>query len=1405
MKKYHIGPYLGKYGLFSWFKEVSNFGVDITTKSENILNNKDLYDFCIINEDVELLKEIFQFDYKTSEELIIDKISLIFCESLVNNRIILIDELMKELKNKKYEDFQISLEPLVKNKNTTLSIFKSAITNYRKVNSQSFNLKMIMKYSRPCILEYILKNKNYGSDKKLLSELKNIGIINNRFDNLYVLYKIFPFLLNDINKIDFEDKLNKIESLLNKKNISGLIENPIKKELNDNLNNFNIGLIKMPKNDTYLPHLIIKNGNIWAFQLLKDKYDNIFFTDDLNKTCFHYLKPERNVDKFEFKGLNEIINFFENKHNDILKVIEIFVSQNKNEGFNEELIEFLLTSKNLKEIEFYYNDNYNTIFHIIANLRINKKSLLLIMKKLEKVKNRDIIKFKNILNLQNNKGDTFLMLFLKNDNYVISIEILEKFYDYIQINCHNYLGNSILHILFMNKNFEKISSNYYHLEKIYELMLKIMKKNKKLILSKNREFNTPFILAANSACNMALTIMSEIYSIQYLEEINEYSTVLHQACISNKLNTVRYLIEIHHYNPNIQLKKRANDSLYGLAEGSTPLHAASIISSIEIFEYLLLHGGDPFIKNIYGNDAFDIAFEQGKNSFLKFIMNLKCSNRYGGMDKYLLSLVRNKNKDSIRFLYKYDKRNTFENYDILDEDMNNLLNLACLANNPEAIPILLNIGINPLIKNRDGYNCLHICAYLNNYCCAGIILSKYEDLEKPEKIIEILTTKNKNDETALHIAIEKGNEDISLLFISYLLRNNIKLEMLKNSNGLTPLQLAIKNHNYKIALMYIKYLNLNYSQILETKNISIEKNFNDFIFCYDSGLLKKDEKIIEEKFSNINFYKKQKESFPEKYKSEFKEEFELLKNFNYNNINGGVKYKSYEFIKYNLEIYRDTKIFTEELFYSHKNKFANINVMFSLFKWGNRSRLDLINDFFSILLQSNIRNCQFEIDNSSQKDNELYNIIEIIITTCLPYIKEDEVKKYLEFIDQLLITIGTKNINRNNGFLKFIKNCIISYNDSPFSKPDLKTFINELNILKNIILNDDEFIKYFNYTSSAFITYEMLFKINKILNTIKVRDFQLCQIQNLNKIPCLLDDEIPKKLKENYILYDSSFNKSQLNYQMYILDKSINDKINNINIIKDIIYIMKQIEESHEINLKEKIQVLEIINNIYFKYIKDSKINEKELKPFLLNFFILSKQLILNLGLEDYENIILDIFENESFEKIIPHLYIISPIKKINLKVEKDINYILNGLNLEIEDERNLKKVAILIQKYCEEYKSYKYFKDIGKELGNNFKKTSNLENLSKLISIIYIGIICTMDMYPYLVQCISIALFLFHYLDIYKNKNYDFKGKLAQIKTGEGKSLIIAMLFLANALMGYFVRCYYIYSLFSREGSSKI
>ena len=41
-----------------------------------------------------------------------------------------------------------------------------------------------------------------------------------------------------------------------------------------------------------------------------------------------------------------------------------------------------------------------------------------------------------------------------------------------------------------------------------------------------------------------------------MESLCEYSTTLHQACINDNINTVRYLIEYINYNPNIQLKKR---------------------------------------------------------------------------------------------------------------------------------------------------------------------------------------------------------------------------------------------------------------------------------------------------------------------------------------------------------------------------------------------------------------------------------------------------------------------------------------------------------------------------------------------------------------------------------------------------------------------------------------------------------------------------------------------------------------------------------------------------------------------------------------------------------------------------------------------------------------------------------
>ena len=650
------------------------------------------------------------------------------------------EQIEKEVQNTKFNSIQISLQPLLKNLNISLIKLKIALNDFTNVDSKTINIEDAMKYCRPNILEYLLECTNVKDNKQLLEKLKYIGIENNRFDNLFTLFQQFPEINDFIQFDDINLKLVEIEELL-EDNISknfGL-ENILKKKLNETLNSFNIGLIKLPLNKTYLPHLIIKSKNLWAFQCLKNIYNyDVFFLDDESNTCFDYYQPNKDLDSINFENLQYIINYFDNKVEYILAVIEILTNNLKviNIQCNDEFINYLFSILPDK-IYITFKNNYNTIFHIIAHLKINSILSKKIMEKLVYMKQRNTKTFQNILNLQNINGNTFLMILLKNENYELSIEIFDKFYDYITIHLHNYFGNSLLHILFLNKNFNNISNNFIIFEKIYQLLLKILRRNKTLILSQNREFNISYLLSANSGCNMGLRIMLEFYNIEYLESFCEYSTALHQACINDNINTVRFLIEYVHYNPNIQLKKRGKKSLFKLEEGSTPLHAAAFSSSIEIFEYLLLHGGDPLIQNINKQDAFDFSFKNGNYIFLKYILNLRCSKINSANDKYLLSLVQNTQKDAFQIFTNYIQLNTFANFNTVDEDMNTLLILACRANNTEIISTLINNGISPLIKNKYGSNCLHICAYRNSFSCVGVVLSKLESLNEKNKIKEI--------------------------------------------------------------------------------------------------------------------------------------------------------------------------------------------------------------------------------------------------------------------------------------------------------------------------------------------------------------------------------------------------------------------------------------------------------------------------------------------------------------------------------------------------------------------------------------------------------------------------------------------------------------------------------------------
>ena len=101
--------------------------------------------------------------------------------------------------------------------------------------------------------------------------------------------------------------------------------------------------------------------------------------------------------------------------------------------------------------------------------------------------------------------------------------------------------------------------------------------------------------------------------------------------------------------------------------------------------------------------------------------------------------------------------------------------------------------------------------------------------------------------------------------------------------------------------------------------------------------------------------------------------------------------------------------------------------------------------------------------------------------------------------------------------------------------------------------------------------------------------------------------------------------------------------------------------------------------------------------------------------------------------------------------------------------------------KYYNDYNVNKNFNELGPQIGLKFKNNPSIENMSKLLVIISRGFEISMNFTPYFIQ-LTVGSFLSHYI---KNNN---RGRITQIKTGEGKNMIIAILALANALMGYFV-----------------
>ena len=87
---------------------------------------------------------------------------------------------------------------------------------------------------------------------------------------------------------------------------------------------------------------------------------------------------------------------------------------------------------------------------------------------------------------------------------------------------------------------------------------------------------------------------------------------------------------------------------------------------------------------------------------------------------------------------------------------------------------------------------------------------------------------------------------------------------------------------------------------------------------------------------------------------------------------------------------------------------------------------------------------------------------------------------------------------------------------------------------------------------------------------------------------------------------------------------------------------------------------------------------------------------------------------------------------------------------------------------------------------GKRFRDHPNIDNAVELVYLIRQAIQEVFGINPFIVQCLTVAAMLLHRIN--RDKRNNLKGRIAQVATGEGKSIIIAMLASCIALTGSFV-----------------
>ena len=1352
-----VAAYIGKFGLVNYIVELKNMNINMFSK----LEGKELLDFAIEANNEEIILEFL----KQIESITDDYLSKYLTKILYKSPRLFEATFNYIYSQEKFSKNKISFNYLY-NKDALPKYF-NIFLNINMVDKNTLNLDKIELFCRNSVIEELNKN-NYQISKKFLNNEEKTNMI--RFEKL--LEKNSSNKYNFV-KLNFEHDVNEIKSLLL------------------NLQNYNL----------FIPHKIVKSKKIWILKYLPKDYD-LFIRNDEGKICFEEISD----DFIDFGLLFNIFKMREVKKERqmfyFLKAIEIILEKYIKEDKKQEME--ILIKKDILEIMQYFeenkdylqnyvNENENNLLHLISLSNFMDKEI-----EKEILKFLDIIKqninkkqFSEILNQQNNLGNIFLFNFIEKNFSELAMKIFEKYYQYFDISIRDYNGNTFLHYL--------MSINYYD-KKIQSLISKIIEYNKYYIISQNNYGLTPFHLAAKNKCNDSLFLMASYFTLEQMETISNKGKAIHYAAISNCVSTLRLLVEFFKVDINSQIKNNYNENIevssknklndIKLPDRSTPLYCAGLYSCTNSFKYLLSLGANPFIQDKNGNDAIDIALIYGDKEMVEFISQTYSFINSNG--KYLLSLVKNVNARHI--LYNNFFLLGFHNINISNDNQQNLLMLAIQYKNYKIISFLLSKNINIETKDILGRNVLHYCVLTNSLSSCWVIFSFLHSLNKKKKLYNLIYNSDNEGETALYTACKLGRLEIVYFILLYIELNNFPKEINVNHIGLSPAHIAIINKNYTTALLVIKYFNLSDSQI---KNISQEYQ-NKILLFYNSNLQNEKEKEKVDKIFELLMKQKNIDKF-----SILNNQKKITLNEDYddkisNAISKTINFKNYINFEKNFP-----NCLSNEIFIKYQDLFSTnfLCILNELYIYDNFAKD--VKSFFNIISSIQTK--------GDIKKNIQWKILFLFTTYIIPYeyYKLSTINNYLE---NLLSNSKLMNLNPSHPLIYWIEAIIISgcEGECVIAIEDLFDILIQF---INTILGEEKFLNELIFVRLSMKAFQFIDNLNKIFSKLN-KDFAIIQLKYLQYIPPLLENEI-NDLLDKYLIIHQDYNNR---IPLYSFIKEILSKKNiSSQLLESCLIISDFIIKSNQISYIAKEEIL-----LFCKNICDKNLYDENLPNSLLSISSISENICSKFGYNLFKNKFLNIIEKSQKKRKINNINDLLKVfhKFLQMKNLNQFNTCCDYLNSnslpnfylkikQITNEssgRNLTELLDAFEKekfslskeeikqlevFGNEYeKTRDYiqteFKKEGRNLGIAFKNNPTIENFSKLIKIVNCGIYEFLKMKPYLIQNLIVFSFYLHYIN--KDKRNKFKGRLGQILTGEGKSLIISEIALISALMGEFV-----------------